>query len=204
MPVTPNKGLLYPAPGAFIDAQDSYNLAIGADALERNYINQLLAAATPTAFLYRTTANGPTGSSTQSFFAGTTVADYDNTGTVFANSGSLGWTQNAAEPLSYYLLGYNMQLLITSGTATAGNNIVGQMAVTSTDPLSGLTSTSNFYKSTFETVNGGEQIQGMAVVKIYQGAMFPSISFTNLGGTAVYAVGTGSRSWGLRLGTVPS
>lgn len=201
MPVTPNKGLLYPAPGAFVDAQDSYNLAIGADTLENNYITQLLAAAAPTAALARTTANGGTSSTTGLISPGASTAEYDPKAMVGSN---LIISQPATEPLSYYLIGYDLLMVVTAGTPAAGNNMVGQMSVTTTDPLSGITTTTPYYKSSFESNNAGEQIQGMGIVKWFQGSVFFGVQFTNSGGTATYAIGPGSRSWALRLGSVPS
>lgn len=201
MPFTNNKGLPYPSPNAFLDVQDTYNLAAAVDLQAKSYLTQIAAAMQPTSYILRTTANGPTGSGSGDYLAGTTTAEWDPTA---GRQGALAWSQPPSEGLSYYLVGADLFFTVTAGTPAVGNNLLGKLNVTSTDPLAGTTSVTSYYRSSFETNNGGESIQVLAIVKIYRGAIQPVVNFTNSGGSATYAVATGSRAWGMRLGTVPS
>lgn len=196
---TINKGLIYPRLTDYADVQDSYNLAAQVDGLIEGYDRAFIGAGNPTAFLQRTTANG-SGSTNSSVQPGTAVVEYDPTGGSFSSGTQLGWAQPKQEGPSWYLIGFDALLAITAGAAGLGNNFQSRIFVDTSDPLSGVVTVTPYYHQVFETVNGGEHINGLAIVRVWNGSFSPDVTFSALSGTATYVIATGSRFWGMRLG----
>ena len=187
---TTNEGYPYPLTADFSDVQDAFRLAASIDADLRAEQAPFRAFMGRPSFVGRQAANG--GST-----LAMTAVEWDNTGGI--TGGGSFWHQPIVEAPSWWLFGATILVAVTSGTPVVGDLNLGEIDVTTTDQVSGLSTTTSFYQRNDDTNTGGEWINLFAMAPVYQGIV--SCVFT-YSGTAVRVIGAGSRLWGMYLGPV--
>lgn len=189
------EGYPYPLTSDFADVQDAYRLATAVDADLRAEQAPFRAFMGRPSFIARQTVTGSGFiSGTQNLSVG--AIDWDNTGGLTV--GNTSWQQPFAQQPSWWLFGTTI-LVNDLAAAVIADLVMGQLQVTSSDQVTGVQSTSNFYQRNDETNTGGEWLNLFAMAPIYQGSV---ASILVINGTTSKAVGIGSRLWGMYMGPV--
>lgn len=193
---TPVEGYPYPLTPDFADVQDAFRLATAIDADLRAEQAPFRAFLGRPSFIARQTVTG------SGFTAGSqnmTVGaiDWDNTGGLTVGVSS--WLQPNNQPPSWWLVGATILVNIVSGTPVVGDMNLGRISVNTTDPVTTVVSTTNFFQRNDETNTNGEWINLFGMAPIYQGSVNCSLI---LNGSTQKAVQLGSRFWGMYLGPV--
>jgi hypothetical protein len=193
---TANEGYPYPLTSDFADVQDAFRLATAIDESLRAEQAPFRAALGRPSFIARQTATGSgftSGTQTLTFGA----IDWDNTGglTVGVNA----WAQPLAQQPSWWLFGATILMSAISGTPAVGDMNMGRINVTTNDPVTTVSTTSQFFQRNDETNTGGEWINLFAMAPIYQGSVSCTLV---LNGSTQKAIQAGSRLWGMYLGPV--
>lgn len=193
---TTNQGYPYPLTTDFADVQDAYRLAAAIDA-------DIRAAQAPfrnfegrPAFIVRSTSNGISFQSGSDPLKIGTV-DYDNTGGAVVNNRS--WSQPTSEAPSWWLFGGTVLSTAISGTPVVGDELLARIQVRTTDQVSGVVSTTNYYQRNDETNTNGEWINIFATAAIYRATVSLSLL---LNGSTQKAMQSGSCFFGFYLGPV--
>lgn len=193
---TPIEGYPYPLTPDFADVQDAFRLATAIDADLRGEQAPFRAFLGRPSFIGRQTANGSGFlSGSQGLSVG--AIDWDNTGGLTVGQSS--WNQPFAQQPSWWMFGTTLLVAVISGTPVVGDMNMGRIAVNTTDQVTTVVSTSNFYQRNDETNTAGEWINFFAMAPIYQGSAACSLI---LNGSTQKAVASGSRFWGMYLGPV--
>lgn len=193
---TETQGYPYPLTSDFADVQDFYRLAMAVDADARAALQVLRGEEQPLSFIARQTANGSGFlSGTQSFTI--QAIDWDNTGGLVLNA--TRWTQPVAQAPSWWLFGATLLSAVISGTPVVGDLLEARIAVTTTDQVTGLSSTTNAYQRTDESNAAGEWINIFTMAPVYRGSASLALL---LNGTTQKAIAANSTFWGLCLGPV--
>lgn len=190
------EGYPYPLTPDFADVQDAFRLASSVDADLRGEQAPFRAFMGRPSFIGRQTATG-SGFSVGSQALSMGAIDWDNTGGLTA--GSSIWNQPLAQQPSWWMFGMTLFVSIISGTPVVGDMNLGQINVSTSDPVTGLPSSSKFFQRNDETNTAGEWINMFAMAPIYQGSVVATLI---LNGTTPKAVQSGSRLWGMYLGPV--
>lgn len=193
---TANRGYPYPSESDFADVQDAYRLAMAIDADVRQEQAPFRALMGRPSFIGRQTANGTFFQSGNDGIRMTAV-DWDNTGGV--NPGDYSWRQPLNQPPSWWMFGLNV-LMNNNGTATVLDAVEAYISVQTTDQVTGVSTSTNFWQRNDETNNGGEWLIVTAMAPIYHGFASGNIQINS--STTTKGVGAGSRFWGLYLGPV--
>jgi hypothetical protein len=193
---TPVEGYPYPLTPDFADVQDAFRLATSIDADIRAEQAPFRAFMGRPSFIGRQTVTG------SGFLAGSQnlsvgAIEWDNTGGLAV--GSSVWSQPLAQQPSWWLFGTTILVNIVSGVPVVGDMNMGQIAVNTTDPVTTVVSSSNFYQRNDDTNTNGEWINFFAMAPIYQGSASCTLI---LNGSTQKAVQLGSRFWGMYLGPV--
>jgi len=193
---TPTEGYPYPFTTDFADVQDSFRLAMAIDADLRAEQAPFRAFLGRPSFIGRQTATG------SGFIAGSQnlvvgAVEWDNTGGLTV--GDSTWNQPFSEQPSWWMFGATILVNIVSGTPVVGDMCMGKIAVNTTDQVTTVVSTTNFYQRNDETNTNGEWINLFAMAPIYQGSADATLL---LNGSTQKAVQSGSRFWGMYLGPV--
>jgi hypothetical protein len=193
---TPNEGYPYPLETDFADVQDAFRLATAIDSDLRAGQAPFRAFLGRPSFIGRQTADG------SSFLSGSDLVrvgaiDWDNTGGLVVGSGF--WTQPNNQQPSWWLFGCTILVSLVSGSVSVGDMTMGNIQVSTTDQVTTVVSSTNYYQRNDETNTGGEWINMFAMAPIYQGGAQCSLI---LNGTSLKAVGNGSRFWGMYMGPV--
>jgi len=193
---TANEGYPYPLTADFADVQDAFRLAMAVDADLRAAQAPFRAFEGRPAFVGRQTANGSgftAGSDSLKFGA----IDYDNTGGVALNARS--WRQPTSQAPSWWMFGGTVLSVAISGTPVVGDLVAANLSVTTTDQVSGLSTTTQSYQRNDETNTNGEWCNIFTMAAIYRGSASLSIM---LNGSTQKAMSSGSTFWGFYLGPV--
>jgi hypothetical protein len=193
---TINEGFPYPLTPDFADVQDAFRLASAIDADLRAEQAPFRSFIGRPSFIARQTVNGSgfiSGSDTLSVGA----IEWDNTGGLTV--GPNNWVQPNNQQPSWWMFGATILVAVVSGTPVVGDLNMGRINVSTTDQVTGLSSTSSFYQRNDETNTGGEWINLFAMAPIYQGSMNAALI---LNGSTQKTTQAGSRFWGLYLGPV--
>jgi hypothetical protein len=193
---TPVEGYPYPLTSDFADVQDAFRLATAIDGDLRAEQAPFRAFVGRPSFIARQSVTG-SGFQTGDDTVDIDVIEWDNTGGLIV--GASAWNQPFAQPPSWWLFGATILVDIVSGTPVVGDMNMGQMVIDSTDPVTSVVSTSNFYQRNDETNTNGEWINLFAMAPIFQGTLTTNLI---LNGTTQKAIQTGSRFWGMYLGPV--
>jgi len=193
---TTTEGYPYPLTSDFADVQDAYRLAMAVDADLRSEQAPFRAFEGTPSFIGRQTATGSGFTAgSQNLVVG--AIEWDNTGGL--TIGSSLWQQPLAQQPSWWMFGVTVLVNIVSGTPVVGDMCMAQINVSTTDPVTGLSTTAEFSQRNDETNTNGEWINLVTQAAIYQG----SVSCTlYLNGSTQKAVQLGSRIWGSYLGPV--
>lgn len=193
---TANEGFPYPLTTDFADVQDAYRLATAVDEAVRAEQAPFRTFLARPSFIARTTATGSgflAGSSTATFGA----IDWDNTGGLTVGASS--WSQPNSQQPSWWLFGAMIFVSIVSGTPVVGDMVMGRIAVSTTDQVTDVVSTTNFYQRNDETNTVGEWINFFGMAPIYHGSASMTLF---LNGSTQKAIAANSRLWGMYLGPV--
>lgn len=193
---TVNKGFPYPLTPDFADVQDAYRLAIAVDEAVRAEQAPFRSFESRPSWLVRQTVNGSgflSGSS--SFNSG--AIDWDNTGGW--TLGTSGWQQPVGQPPSWWMFGCTLLTAPISGTPVVGDMNMARIRVTTTDQVSGVATSTNYYQRNDETNTGGEWINLFTMAAVYRATTTLALI---LNGSTSKALGAGTAFWGLCLGPV--
>ena len=193
---TANEGYPYPLTSDFADVQDVYRLAMAVDADVRAAQAPFRAFFGRPSFVCRQTANGSGYISGDSTFKVGAI-DWDNTGGLTLNTSS--WHQPTVQGTSWWLFGATILTAIISGTPVVGDMNMGSLEITTTDPVSNLSSTTTAYQRQDETNTSGEWINVFTMAPVYRGTVTPVLTLT---GSTQKAISAGSTFWGFYLGPV--
>jgi hypothetical protein len=193
---TTNKGYPYPLVTDFGDVQDSFRLAMAIDADLRADQAPFRAFEGTPSFVCRQTSNG------SGFLSGTdtlkaNAIDWDNTGGL--TLGSSGWTQPTTQAPSWWLFGATILTTAISGTPVVGDMVEGRIQVSTTDQVSGLSTTTYSTQRNDESNSGGEWLNVFTMAALYQGRVNAVLE---LNGSTQKAISAGSTFWGFYLGPV--
>lgn len=193
---TATQGYPYPLTSDFADVQDAYRLVTAIDADIRDTQAPFRSFLGRPSFLAQQTATG------SGFLAGSQgmvfgSIEWDNTGGLTVGSGT--WLQPNAQAQSWWMFGLFIPVNIVSGTPVVGDMNMGKISVTTTDPVTGVLSTTNSYQRNDETNTVGEWINLFTMAAIYHGQATPSLI---LNGSTQKSIRAGARFWGMYLGPV--
>lgn len=192
---TTYEGYPYPLETDFADVQDAFRLATAVDA-------DLRAAQAPfRSFLSRPSFIALQSSTQSGVIAGseilqTQTIEWDNAGMLTA--GGTVWKQPLSQPPSWWLFGATVRVSPT-GTPTAGDLNLAQIVVQTTDVVTGVLTTTNFWHRIDDTVTGGDWMNVFGMAPVYHGQAFVRAWFD---GSVAKGILAGSRFWGLYLGPV--
>ncbi len=194
--LTPVEGYPYPLTSDFADVQDAYRLATAIDADLRGEQAPFRAFMGRPSFIGRQTATG------SGFTAGSQnmvigAVEWDNTGGLTVGASS--WNQPFSEGPSWWMFGTTILVNIVSGTPVVGDMCLGQLGVNTTDQVTSVVTTTNFYQRNDDTNTNGEWLNLFGMAAIYRGSVTATL---NLNGSTQKAVQSGSRLWGMYLGPV--
>lgn len=193
---TTNEGYPFPFTSDFADVQDAYRLAAAVDASLRAETAPFRNFLGAPSFIARQTSNGSGFiSGTQSFNVG--AVDWDNTGGIVV--GNQVWTQPLSQAPSWWMFGETIQVATISGTPAVGDLVMGQLAVNTTDQVSGVVTTTTAYQRDDESNAGGQWLNLFTMAAVYRATVRPTL---RLSGSTQKAIGAGSTFWGLCLGPV--
>jgi hypothetical protein len=193
---TTNKGYPYPLTTDFGDVQDAYRLATAIDSDLRAAQAPFRAFEGRPSFVCRQTSNG------SGFLSGTdsvdfNAVDWDNTGG--ATVGNSTWFQPTAQAPSWWMFGATVLTVSISGTPVVGDLVEGKIVVTTTDQVSGLSTTTTSVQRNDESNTGGEWLNVFTMAAIYRGHVSAQLE---LNGSTQKAVSAGSTFWGFYMGPV--
>lgn len=192
---TINEGFPYPLESDFADVQDAFRLATAIDSDLRGQQDQFRAFLGRPSFIgMQASTQGGVTQNTQNLQMQT--IEWDNTGGLVA--GSTIWNQPFSQPPSWWLFGATIRVNPT-GAQVVGDLNMGQIAVQTTDQVTGLFSITNFFQRNDDTNTNGEWINMFAMAPIYKGITQCSATFN---GTTAKGILAGSRFWGMYLGPV--
>jgi len=193
---TVNKGFPYPLTPDFADVQDAYRLATAVDEAVRAEQAPFRSFLSRPSWLVRQTVNGSGFlSGTSSFNSG--AIDWDNTGGW--TLGTSGWQQPVSQPPSWWMFGCTLLTTPISGTPVVGDMNMARIRVTTTDQVSGVATSTNYYQRNDETNTGGEWINLFTMAAVYRASATLALI---LNGSTSKALGAGTAFWGLCLGPV--
>lgn len=200
----------------FGDVQQYFELAMRVDAIAQAADQAFNVSYRPKAFMLHGSAplvlgTGTTGSQLSGFW---NTVDWNTSGGRLP-SGST-WGQDPAEPPSWWLIGSNIMLSTTSGTASTSTHFSLYQVASTVDPVTGqgsfvyangTPSGSGRYtgfRLNVESQSGGEQLSIATVIPLYQGtvATLVNVYTPAAGDTANRSVLANSSFWGVRLGKV--
>jgi len=193
---TTTEGYPYPLESDFSDVQDSYRLATAIDSNLRSEQAPFRAFMGRPSFIARQTVTGSgflSGSSALVFGA----VDWDNTGGLAV--GATFWNQPFSQAPSWWMFGATVLVAQVSGSVVVGDMTMGNIEVTTTDQVTTVVSTTDFFQRNDDTNTAGEWINLFAMAPIYQGGARCNLA---LNGTSQKAILAGSRFWGMYLGPV--
>lgn len=193
---TPNEGYPFPLEADFADVQDAFRLATAIDADLRTEQAPFRAFMARPSFIGRQTATGGgflSGTASMTFGA----IDWDNTGGLTVGSGL--WTQPPGAQPSWWMFGLTLFVSNVSGTVAVGDMTMANIQAFTTDPVTTVVSSTNYYQRNDETNTAGEWINMFAMAPMYQGGAQCGLV---LNGTSQKAIANGSRFWGMYLGPV--
>jgi hypothetical protein len=193
---TKNQGYPYPLTSDFADVQDAYRLAVAIDADVRAAQQPFRDFDQPLSWIARQTANGGGFTSGSASFVIQAI-DWDNTGGLVLNA--TRWVQPPAQAPSWWLFGATLLSAVISGTPVVGDLLEARIAVTTTDQVTGLSTTTNAYQRNDESNQSGEWINVFTMAPIYRGSVNLALL---LNGSTSKAVAGNSTFWGLYLGPV--
>jgi len=193
---TANQGYPYPLTSDFADVQDAFRLATAIDTDIRAAQAPFRAFEGRPSFIAQQTANGSGYISGDSSFKTGTIK-WDNTGGLTVGNGT--WRQPNAQGPSWWMFGATILTVIISGTPVVGDMNLGKLEITTTDQVSGLTTTTSVYQRQDETNTAGEWINVFTMAPIYRGSVSPVLTLT---GSTQKAISAGSTFWGFYLGPV--
>jgi hypothetical protein len=193
---TTNKGYPYPLETDFADVQDAYRLAMAIDADLRADQAPFRAFESRPSFVVRQTSNG-SGFTSGSVDLKIQAIDWDTTGGAVINNSA--WFQPNNQAPSWWLFGATILTVAISGTPVVGDLVIGQLEVSTTDQVSGLSTTSEFSQRNDESNTGGEWLNVFTMAAIYRGNVAAQLQ---LNGSTQKAISAGSTFWGLYLGPV--
>jgi hypothetical protein len=193
---TVNKGYPYPLTTDFADVQDPFRLALAVDADLRADQSPFRAFEGKPSFVVRQTSNG------SGFLSGTdrlkiNAIDWDNTGGAVVNN--TGWFQPTGQAPSWWLFGATILTVAISGTPVVGDLVEGRISVSTTDQVSGLSTTTYATQRNDESNTNGEWLNVFTMAAMYQGN---ASAILELNGSTQKAISAGSTFWGLYLGPV--
>jgi hypothetical protein len=191
---TTTEGYPYPLTSDFADVQDAFLLATKIDAGLRAEQAPLRAFLGRPSFIGRQNANGSGFTSGSDLLVMNTV-EWDNTGGVSAGV----WSQPFAQQPSWWLFGATVMVAIISGTPVVGDMCMGQLQLTTTDQVTGVSSTTSYYQRNDDSNTNGEWINLFAMAALYHGQ---ARCLLNLNGSTQKGIAAGSRFWGMYLGPV--
>lgn len=193
---TTNKGYPYPLTTDFADVQDAFRLATAIDADLRADQAPFRAFESRPAFIVRQTTNG---SGFLSGSAGLKIGaiDWDTTGGAVLNN--TAWFQPTGQAPTWWLFGATLLTVAISGTPVVADLVMGQIVVSTTDQVSGLTTTTRATQRNDESNTGGEWINVFTMAPIFRGNV---AAVLQLNGSTQKAISAGSTFWGLSLGPV--
>jgi hypothetical protein len=193
---TTNKGYPYPLTSDFADVQDAYRLAIAIDSDLRDDQEPFRVFESRPAFIVRQTVNGSgflSGSSNLKIGA----VDWDTTGGAVINNSV--WFQPNIQAPSWWLFGATILTVAISGTPVVGDLVMGQIVVSTTDQVSGLSTTTEYSQRNDESNTNGEWINVFTMAAMYRGNVAAQLQ---LNGSTQKSISAGSTFWGLYLGPV--
>lgn len=190
---TSTQGYPYPLTSDFADVQDSFRLATAIDEDLRAAQEPFRAFEGRPSFIARQTiASSGFVAGEQGIALG--QAEWDNVGGLVGS----GWNQPFAQQPSWWMFG--MTLVVTNlAGAVVGDLVIGNLTVTTSDPATGVVSSSAWYQRNDESNTSGEWLNLFAMAPIYQGSVRASLI---LNGSTSKAVAAGTRLWGMYLGPV--
>lgn len=193
---TATQGYPYPSSQDFADVQDSYRLATAIDA-------DLRAGQAPfRAFIGRPSFIARQSATASGFSAGSqnmllSTIDWDNTGGLVLNASS--WRQPTIQQPSWWMFGATILTTATAGVPVVGDLVMGRINVTTTDQVSGLSTTTRAYQRDDESNTSGQWINVFTMAPIYRGSVSATLI---LNGSTSKAIAGGSTFWGFYLGPV--
>lgn len=193
---TATQGYPYPLTSDFADVQDAYRLATAIDVDIRGAQAPFRAFEGRLSFIALQTANGSGYTSGDQTFK-TGSIKWDNTGGLVVNSGT--WRQPNGQSPSWWMFGATILTAVISGTPVVGDMTMGKLQISTTDQVSGLTSTTTAYQRQDETNTAGEWINVFTMAPVYRAAVTPVLTLT---GSTQKAISAGSTFWGFYLGPV--
>lgn len=193
---TANKGYPYPLIGDFGDVQDAFRLATAVDADLRADQAPFRAFEGTPSFVVRQTSNGSGFTSGDDFVKISTI-DWDNTGG--ATVGNSTWFQPTSQPPSWWLFGATVLTTAISGTPVVGDLVEGRIQVSTTDQVSGLSTTTFSTQRNDESNSAGEWLNVFTMAAIFKGHVSARL---DLNGSTQKAISAGSTFWGFYLGPV--
>jgi hypothetical protein len=193
---TTTEGYPYPLTSDFADVQDAYRLAIAIDADLRAEQAPFRAFVSRPAFIAQQAANGSGFTSGSDLLKASTIV-FDNTGGLVLNATS--WTQPISQGPSWWMFGATLFTTPISGTPVVGDLNEARIRVNTTDQVSNVVTTSNFYQRNDETNTGSESINIHTMAQLYRGTVSLALI---LNGSSSKAIAGGSVLWGLYLGPV--
>jgi hypothetical protein len=192
---TPIEGYPYPLESDFADAQDVFRLATAVDADLRGEQAPFRAFMGRPSFIGRSTANGPAGTGGINILTMGAI-DWDNTGGLVA--GANVWNQPLNQPPSWWLFGCTL-LIANSVAGAVGDLVMAQIAISTTDQVTGVVTETDYFQRNDESNTGGEWLNVFAMAPIYQGNVQ---CVFNWNGSTAKATQSGSRLWGMCMGPV--
>lgn len=193
---TANEGYPYPLTSDFPDVQDAYRLATAIDADLRGEQAPFRSFLARPSFIAQQAANGSGFSSGTDTLVLSTIV-WDNTGGAVLNA--FNWRQPTGQAPSWWMFGATMLMTAISGTPVVGDMNIARLQISTTDQVSGVSTTSNAYQRNDETNTGGEWINVFTMAAVYRASVSCSLI---LNGSTQKAIQAGSTFWGLYLGPV--
>lgn len=189
---TTYEGYPYPSLTDFADVQDAFRLASAIDSDLRTVESPMRAFLGRPSFIARSTSAG-SSITTGSALLQLGATEWDNTGGVASNQ----WVQPNAQGPSWWLFGANL-ILSNTGTPTIGDMRIGQLVTSTTDQVTGLSTSTTFWQRNDDSNTNGEWIQLFAMAAIYRGNVYAQLQASGVS----TAIAAGSRLWGMYLGPV--
>jgi hypothetical protein len=194
--ITTVEGYPFPLESDFADVQDAFRLATAIDADLRAEQAPFRAFMGRPSFIGRCTANQ------SGYLSGTQLmpvgaVEWDNTGGLAGNN-SPYWLQPNAQPPSWWLVGTTI-LVNPTGATVAGEMNMGMLQVATTNQVTSLVTTTNYYQRNDDSATNGEWLNVFTMAALYQGQVNAGLI---LNGTTQKAIENGSRIWGVYLGPV--
>lgn len=214
--VTPVKALPFANGTDFSDPRVLRDLALAEDAAFSAYDAAFTAGPRPPAFLCRSGANGTAINSGQIPAIASSVTEWNTSGGTIGTGGT--WTQNASDPISWWMFGLNIFEAQVSGTPTVNTALQATLIVSSVDPVTGTQASvalgdgNQFYTPAFgqnaysteaaETGTGTHWFTGFCILPVYKAIIAPVFWSRDTNGAQTKQTVSGTVFWGVKLGAV--